>query len=194
MIYNFFGKYSFLSNLIIISSIFLIIHSIYDCIKMFQKSIKYDPSRIISHFGFGLLVFFIGINHNYSIEKDFNLRVGEIKNFQNYSINFISLEKEDRKNYTAIVGNFSIFDKKNSLSENLKPEIRIYDNPETLTYEAAIRTKIYSDKYITMSNISRSDFYNIKFQKKPFMIWIWISAVLISVGGVIRIFKREVLT
>ena len=86
---------------------------------MFQKSIKYDPSRIISHFGFGLLVFFIGINHNYSIEKDFNLRVGEIKNFQNYSINFISLEKEDRKNYTAIVGNFSIFDKKNSLSENL---------------------------------------------------------------------------
>jgi cytochrome c-type biogenesis protein CcmF len=161
---------------------------------MFQKSIKYDPSRIISHFGFGLLVFFIGINHNYSIEKDFNLRVGEIKNFQNYSINFISLEKEDRKNYTAIVGNFSIFDKKNSLSENLKPEIRIYDNPETLTYEAAIRTKIYSDKYITMSNISRSDFYNIKFQEKPFMIWIWISAVLISVGGVIRIFKREVLT
>tara|TARA_B100000941_G_C28349654_1_gene471146 strand:+ start:149 stop:634 length:486 start_codon:yes stop_codon:yes gene_type:complete len=161
---------------------------------MFQKSIKYDPSRIISHFGFGLLVFFIGINHNYSIEKDFNLRVGEIKNFQNYSINFVSLEKEDRKNYTAIVGNFSILDKKNSLSENLKPEIRIYDNPETLTYEASIRTKIYSDKYITMSNISRSDFYNIKFQEKPFMIWIWISAVLISAGGVIRIFRREVLT
>ena len=194
IIYNFFGKYSLLSNLIIISSIFLIIHSIYDCLKMFQKSIKYDPSRIISHFGFGLLVFFIGINHNYSIEKDFNLRVGEIKNFQNYSINFVSLEKEDRKNYTAIVGNFRILDKKNSLSENLKPEIRIYDNPETLTYEASIRTKIYSDKYITMSNISRSDFYNIKFQEKPFMIWIWISAVLISAGGVIRIFRREVLT
>ena len=65
----------------------------------------------------------------------------------------------------------------------LNPEIRIYSNPETLTYEAAIKTKITSDFYLTMSNVSRSDYYNIKFQKKPFMIWIWISALMIAFGG-----------
>ena len=64
--------------------------------------------RIISHFGFGLLVFFIGINHNYSIEKDFNLKVGEIKNFDNYQINFNSLEKEDKKIIKQLIGNFII--------------------------------------------------------------------------------------
>ena len=47
-------------------------------------------------------------------------------------------------------------------------------NPNTLTYEASIRTGILKDYYITMSNIDRSDYYNIKFQKKPFMFWIWI--------------------
>ena len=41
-----------------------------------------------------------------------------------------------------------------------------------------------------MSNIARSDYYNIKFQEKPLMIWIWISAIMISVGGFVRLFKK----
>ena len=191
LIFYIFGSYSILSNLIIISSIFLIIHSVYDFIEMIKKGLKVDLPRIISHFSFGMLIFFIGINHNYSVEKDFNLKVGEVKKFDNYQINFTLLEKEDRKNYKAIIGNFIIKNLNNNSQENLKPEIRIYRYPETLTYEASIKTKIYSDKYITMSNIARSDYYNVKFQEKPFMVWIWISAIMISVGGFIRLFKRD---
>ncbi len=191
-IFYIFGSYSILSNLIIISSIFLIIHSVYDFIEMLKKKSSINMPRIISHFGFGLLIFFIGINHNYSVEKDFNLRVGEVKKFDNYQISFSFLEKEDRKNYKAVVGNFTIINSNNNSQEILKPEIRIYSYPKTLTYEASIKTKIYSDKYLTMSNIARSDYYNIKFQEKPFMIWIWISAIMISVGGFIRLFKRNV--
>jgi len=190
LIFNTFGAYSILSNLIIISSIFLIIHSVYDLFEMLKKKIRIDLPRIISHLGFGLLIFFIGINHNYSVEQDFNLKVGEIKNFDNYQIDFQSLEKDDRKNYQAIVGNFILIDSKNNLKEVLKPEIRVYNSPKTLTYEASIRTKIHSDKYLTMSNIARSDYYNIKFQEKPFMIWVWISAIMISVGGFVRLFKK----
>ena len=75
--------------------------------------------------------------------------------------------------------------------EFLTPEIRIYNQPETLTYEASIRSKISHDLYLTMSNINRTEFYNIKFQKKPFMVWIWLSAILISIGGFLRVFKNE---
>ena len=73
----------------------------------------------------------------------------------------------------------------------LDPEIRIYSNPETLTYEAAIKTKITSDLYLTMSNVSRSDYYNIKFQNKPFMIWIWISALIIAFGGFVQLMLKK---
>ena len=82
---------------------------------------------------------------------------------------------------------------KNNLSNNLeilKPEIRVYNQPETVTYEASIKSKILSDTYVTMSNLSRSEFYNIKFQKKPFMNFIWFSVILISLGGFIRIFIK----
>jgi cytochrome c-type biogenesis protein CcmF len=191
-IFNFFGKYSFLSNLIFIASIFLILNSILDIKKFINNKIKLELSRIISHLGFGLLVFFIGINHQFSLEEDFNLKVGEIKKTNNYEINFESMRIKESKNYKAIVGNFKLTNLKNNLVEYLDPEIRIYSNPETLTYEAAIETKITSDLYLTMSNVSRSDYYNIKFQKKPFMIWIWISAIMIALGGFVQLtFKKN---
>jgi cytochrome c-type biogenesis protein CcmF len=183
IIFYFFGKYSFLSNLIFIAAIFLILHSFFEIKKIINNKNKTGLPRIISHLGFGMLVFFIGINHQFSLEEDFNLKVGEIKKTNNYEVNFKNIKIEESKNYKAVIGNFKLTNLKNNLVEYLDPEIRIYSNPETLTYEAAIKTKINSDLYLTMSNVSRSDYYNIKFQNKPFMIWIWISALMIAFGG-----------
>jgi cytochrome c-type biogenesis protein CcmF len=185
-IFYFFGKYSLLSNIIFISAIFLILHSLLDIKKFINKKIKSELPRIISHLGFGLLVFFIGINHQFSLEEDFNLKVGEVKKTNNYKIDFENIEMKESKNYKVLIGNFKLTNLRNNLIQELNPEIRIYSNPETLTYEAAIKTKITSDLYLTMSNVSRSDYYNIKFQKKAFMIWIWISALMIALGGFVQ--------
>ena len=187
LIFYFFGKYSFLSNLIFIAAIFLILQSCIDVKKIINNKNKFELPRVISHLGFGLLVFFIGVNYQFSIEEDFNLKVGEIKKINNYEVNFQDIKIKDNKNYKAVIGIFKLTNFKNNLVQYLEPEIRIYSNPETLTYEAAIKTKITSDLYLTMSNVSRSDYYNIKFQNKPFMIWIWISALMISLGGFVQL-------
>ena len=189
LIIYFFQSYSILSNLIVISSIFLIISSFKDTIKLVRIK-KFDFARIISHSAFGFLILFIGLNHNFSIEKDFNLKLGEVKEFENFSVKFQDLELKDSKNYKAVVGNFKINNKQTNIDQFLNPEIRIYENPSTLTYEASIKSRFLKDIYITMSNIDRSDYYNIKFQQKPFMLWIWISALFISVGGFLRFFQN----
>ena len=191
LIFYFFGEYSFLSNLIFIAAIFLILHSLLDAKKIISNKKKFELPRIISHLGFGLLVFFIGVNYQFSLEEDFNIKISEIKKTNNYEINFQNIKMEKNKNYTAIIGSFKLINLKNDLVEYLYPEIRVYSNPETLTYEAAIKTKITSDLYLTMSNVSRSDYYNIKFQKKPFMIWIWISALMIALGGFIQLTLKK---
>jgi cytochrome c-type biogenesis protein CcmF len=187
----FFKSYSLLSNLIIISSIFLIISSLKDAIQSFKNK-NFNFSRVISHSAFGFFVLFVGLNHNFSVEKDFNLKLGETEKFENYLIKFKNLQLKDFKNYKAVIGEFKINNIQNKKEQLLKPEIRIYENPSTLTYEASIRTQFFKDYYVTMSNIDRSDYYNIKFQKKPFMVWIWISVVFISFGGFLRIFKNEI--
>ncbi|MDB9792922.1 heme lyase CcmF/NrfE family subunit [Pelagibacteraceae bacterium] len=184
-----FKSYSILSNLIIISALFLIISSLLDALKSLKNK-NINLAQIISHASFGFLVLFIGLNNIFSIEKDYNIKLGETKNFNNYSIKLQNLELENFSNYKAIIGELEISNTKTNKKNILRPEIRIYDNPQTLTYEAAIKTSIIKDYYLTMSNIDRSEFYNIKFQKKPLMIWIWISVIMIVFGGFLRLFKN----
>ena len=181
---------SLLLNLILFFSIYLIIQTLFDLYDGL-KSRSINLSRIISHLGFGLLIFFIFINHIFSQESNFNLRVGETKETDNYVIKFENLEKFSDSNYKSIIGHFKISNKKKLFKENLKPEIRIYNKPMTVTYEASINSGFFSDTYLTMSNISDSDIFNIKFQKKPFMNFIWLSVLLVSLGGLINFFNRK---
>ena len=186
VIYHLFKSYSVISNLIIISSLFLIISSFLD---FFKKS-HINFSRILSHLSFGFLIFFIGLNHNFSIEKDFNLKLGETKSIDDYKFFLKDLELSKQSNYKAIIGKLQVKNIVTKEERILEPEIRIYDNPKTLTYEASIQTNFFKDHYLTMSNIDRSEYYNIKFQEKPLMIWIWISAIMISLGGLLSLFRN----
>jgi len=184
---------SLLLNLILFFSIYLIIQTLFDLYDSF-KSKNINFSRIMSHLGFGLLIFFISINHIFSQESNFNLRLGESKKTGNYVIKFENLEQFSGDNYKSIIGHFKILNKEKLFNENLKPEIRIYNQPATVTYEASINSGLFADTYLTMSNISESDIFNIKFQRKPFMNFIWLSVLLISFGGIISFFNRRKVT
>ena len=191
LIFSFFKSYNLLSNLIIISSLFLIIHSIKDFIINSKTKSYYNLPSFLSHTGFGILMLFIILNHNFSKEYDLNIKVGETKKIDNIEIKFKDLKIEKRENYNAIIGNFNILDLKKNYRKNLNPEIRIYNNPQTLTFESAIKTNLQQDLYLTMSNIDGSDFYNVKFQIKPFMLWIWFAALLTASGGLLRTFLKK---
>ena len=181
---------SFLLNLILFFSIYLITQTLFDFYESFKKK-NVNISRIISHLGFGLLIFFIYINHIFSQENNFNLKLGETKKTDHYIIKFENLEEKSVKNYKSIVGYFNISDKKTSKTKELKPEIRVYDKPITITYEASIDSNLFSDTYLTMSNISETDIFNIKFQVKPFMNFIWFSVLLLSLGGLLNFLSRN---
>ena len=156
----------------------------------FLKRSDKNLSRILSHLSFGLLIFFIGLNHNFSVEKDFNIKLGETKTIDNYKFVLKDLELNNQINYKAIIGKLQVSNIITNEERILKPEIRIYESPQTLTYEASIQTNFFKDHYLTMSNIDRSDYYNIKFQEKPLMIWIWISTIMLSLGGFLSLFRN----
>ncbi len=187
----FFKSYNLISNLIIISSLFLMINTIKDFIHSKQKKKYYNLPNFLSHLGFGALIFFIILNHNFSEEIDLNIKVGETKKIENVEIKFQDLKIESKDNYEVVIGKFRIFDSKRNFEKNLKPEIRVYRNPETLTFETAISTSIKQDLYLTMSNLDGSEFYNVKYQLKPLMIWIWLAAFLTTLGGLVGVFIKR---
>ena len=130
------------------------------------------------------------LNNLFSSEIITNLKVGETFTSSNTKIVFKSISQKEEKNYKSIIANFSI-ENLNGIIEDLSPELRIYNKPNIVTSEADIKTTLLSDKFIVFNLVQNQDYFNIRYQVKPFMLWIWISVILISFGGLISFFSKE---
>ena len=147
-------------------------------------------SQNIAHFGFSLLILSILLNNLFSSEIITNLKVGETFTSSKTKIVFKSINQKQEKNYKSIIAKFGI-ENINETTEDLSPELRIYNQPNIVTSEADIKTTLLSDKFIVINIVQNQDFFNVRYQVKPFMLWIWISVILISFGGLLSFFKRE---
>ena len=155
----------------------------------FIKGFK-NLAQNIAHFGFSLLILSILFNNFLSTEIITNLKVGETYQSNKLTINFEKIEKKKMQNFEAIIGKFNIKNESNFI-EILKPELRIYNQPNIVTSEADIKTNLFSDKFMTMNLVQNQEYFNIRYQKKPFMIWIWFSVLIISFGGLFSLLKKR---
>jgi cytochrome c-type biogenesis protein CcmF len=180
-------KANFLINTILISSaIYLFFITSRDFfIKKFN-----NISQNIAHFGFSLLILSILFNSIFSSEIITNLKVGETFQGLNTKIILKSIDQKEEKNFKSIVANFNIENSKGVI-ENLSPELRIYNQPNIVTSEADIKTTMMSDKFIVINVVQNQDYFNVRYQVKPFMLWIWLSVLLISFGGLLSLFKKN---
>ena len=142
----------------------------------------------LAHFGFSLLILSILFNNFFSKETITNLKVGE--NYKNNQIEIIfnDLTKENKKNYVSYTGIFTV--KNNNFNGTLKPELRVYNQPKTITSEADIKISLLRDNFITINNVENEDYFNVRYLVKPFMLWIWVSVILIILGGLISLSRK----
>ena len=148
-------------------------------------------SQNVAHFGFSLLILSILFNNLFSSETITNLKVGETFENSDTKIVFESVNQKQEKNYKSIIANFNIYNS-NGDKDKLSPELRIYNQPIIVTSEADIKTTIMKDKFIVINLVQNQEFFNVRYQVKPFMLWIWLSVILISIGGFLSILKIRV--
>ena len=166
-------------TLLLAASIYLFFTTFKDLIK---KTKFKNYSQQISHFGFALLILSIVMNAFLSREITTNLKVGEEINFNDNKIKFENIEINDVKNYKKLTAFFTI--QENSSNFLFKPEIRIYNQPVIITSEADIKTNIFMDRFLVINLIKEDyEYFNVRYQEKPLMIWIWLSVLLIIFGG-----------
>ena len=146
-------------------------------------------SQKLAHFGFSLLIISILFNGILAKEYSSNMKVGDEREFMDKTLIFESLEVIQNSNYQSLVAEFKLLE--NSKNLKFKPEIRIYNQPKTLTSEADIISTIYSDNFLVFNILKDDGYYNVRYQYKPLMIWIWLSVVLISIGGFLSYFKKN---
>ncbi len=143
-----------------------------------------------AHFGFSLLILSILFNNIFSSEIITNLKVGETYDNSKTKIVFESIKQKKEKNYKSIIANFNITNSEGT-NNNLSPELRIYNQPNITTSEADIKTTLMKDKFIVINLVQNQDYFNVRYQVKPFMLWIWLSVIMISLGGLVSFLQRR---
>jgi len=139
-------------------------------------------SQNISHFGFSIFILSI-------ILISANMKIGDEIKFNKGLIKFKKIEIYKEQNYESIIASFEIEDEKKNII-TLNPEIRIYNQPAIFTSEADIKSSIFTDKFLVMSLLKGEDYFNVRYQNKPFMLWIWISISFVAFGGLISFVKK----
>ena len=178
---------NFLINTILVTSAFyLFLITLKD---FFSKKFK-NLSQNFAHFSFSLLILSILFNNFLSTEIITNLKINETYENDSLKINFESIEQRDEQNFKAIIGKF-VIEHNGGQTDIMQPELRIYNQPNIITSEADIKTTLYKDKFMTMNSVQNQEYFNIRYQVKPFMIWIWLSTFLISLSGLIGFFKKR---
>tara|TARA_Y100000590_G_scaffold403597_1_gene490421 strand:- start:2218 stop:4101 length:1884 start_codon:yes stop_codon:yes gene_type:complete len=180
------AKLSTLFLTILISvSIYLVFITIKDFFLKNQKNI----SQKISHFGFSLLILSIILNGILSDEVITNMKVGQNFKYNKGQIYFEKISTEKRENYTSLIGFFKIKENNNEIF--FEPELRIFNQPTTITSEADIKISLIEDKFLVINLVKGNEYFNVRYQKKPFMIWIWLSATLMGFGSIMNFFRKN---
>jgi cytochrome c-type biogenesis protein CcmF len=176
----------FLVNTILIgSSFYLFFLTLSDLFKNKLLNI----SQNISHFGFSVLILSILFNNIFSSEIITNMKIGEVYKKDQIEISFQNIEQKKEKNFNSIIGTFNITDSENK-SIILKPQLRIFNQPNIITSEADIKTTLFSDKFMVMNVVQNQEYFNVRYQIKPFMVWVWISVIIISLGGLVSFYRK----
>ena len=158
-------------------------------VLFFNKKYK-NFAQNTAHFGFSLLILSILFNNLFSSEIITNLKVGETYENSKTKIVFESISQKKEKNYKSIIANFNITNSE-GINNKLSPELRIYNQPKITTSEADIKTTLIKDKFIVINLVQNQDYFNVRYQVKPFMFLIWLSVMIISFGGFISLLKKK---
>ena len=115
------------------------------------------------------------------------MKINDKSNIHNYNIVFKEINEIRGTNYLALQGNFWIYDKKNNKIGELNPENRFYPVTDNYTTEASIHTNLFRDLYIVLGEGNINDGWIIRSYYNPLVIWIWIGAFTMFLGGLISL-------
>lgn len=139
-------------------------------------------SSALSHFGLAILAIGILAVSYHSVEKEVNLKIGDVINWQNYNIELHKIDVSKINNYITISPSLKIcYNEINCFK--MVPELRIYNAEQQQTSESAIKTSFMKDFYVAVSGVG-TDNIDLRLYIRPLMNFIWIGSFLIILGGI----------
>ena len=181
-IFLIYKSYSFIGIAGIVIAFWIISNNL---IILIKKNKKYSMGMVIAHLGIGLLILGITGSSIWQKEKIVRMEINDNTKIEKYNIVFKEINEIKGPNYVAIKGSFLVYDYKNKIITKLQPENRFYPITNNFTTEASIHTNLVRDLYIVLGEGSLNNGWVVRIYYNPLVVWIWIGALVIFVGGIV---------
>jgi len=182
-IFIIYREYSFIGVLGIFLAFWIISNNLFFVYKKKNQSI----GMITAHLGIGLLILGITGSSIWQEEKIAKMQVNSEVTINKYNIVFKKISEITGPNYVALQADFEIYNNKKSIITTLQPQNRFYPITNNFTSEASIHTNLFRDLYIVLGEGSFDKGWTVRIYYNPLVIWIWIGALTIFLGGALSV-------
>ena len=140
----------------------------------------------------GIAVFVVGVTMvgAYQTERDVRMGPGDTTEVGGYVFRFLGIRQEPGPNYETSIGDVEVT-RAGRLVTNLHPEKRNYHSSAMPMTEAAIRTGITGDLYVSLGEPLDNGAWAVRVYHKPYVIWIWFGCLMMAFGGVLAAADRR---
>ena len=177
-------------NLLIFVGFLIICRYIFEIYKSISAKTFINPFSAIAHMALGLLLISISLNSVLSTERAMNIKIDETESYKDLTIYFDNINLSEAYNYDAIEADLLI-QTTNGESFLLSPEKRRYFTRGQITTETAIHASLLRDIYMTIGDQLDDGSWVINIQINYLIRWIWFSAILMCMAGIMLIFSKK---
>jgi cytochrome c-type biogenesis protein CcmF len=140
----------------------------------------------------GIAIFVIGVTFvtQFDIEKDIRMSPGQEVELGGHRFRFEGVKPYQGKNYRAQRGAIRLFKGEREVAL-LEPEKRTYLVQTKPMTEAGIDAGFTRDVYVSLGEPLGGGDWSLRLYYKPFVRWIWLGGIFISVGGLLAASDRR---
>ena len=177
-------------NLLIFVGFLIICRYIFEIYKSISAKKYINPFSAIAHMALGLLLISISLNSVLSSERAMSIKIDETGSYKDLTIYFQNVNLSEAYNYDAIEADLLV-QTTNGESFLLSPEKRRYFTRGQITTETAIHASLLRDIYMTIGDQLDDGSWVVNIQINYLIRWIWFSAILMCMAGIMLIFSKK---
>jgi cytochrome c-type biogenesis protein CcmF len=137
---------------------------------------------VLAHAGIGIFVIGVLVTEATSVERDLAMSPGDSVDVAGYTFRFDGSDHREGPNFAAEYGTVTVLRDGRELAV-MHPEKRSYRNRQVMT-EADIDPGFTRDIYVALGEpVDDAGGWAVRVYHKPLIRWIWLGALLMTLGG-----------
>ena len=145
---------------------------------------------VLGHLGVAMVMAGATVVSNYGVERDVRMVPGDSAMVGDYEVVFVGIGERRGPNFTAQYGSFNVF-LDGKLVADLHPEKRNYPVGMSVMTEADIDAGLFRDVFVAIGEQISGDAWAIRLQYKPLVRWLWLSSLVMAIGGFLAIADKR---